>query len=195
MERWTEEEALKLASAQVSLIVYACTSGSLFNGLGHDIALSQRIGLLTGASALTTATAVLEALRTLGVSSVSVGTPYLPEVDEAEKRFLEQNGLEVVTIKGMGLKHNRKIGRIKPSDVFRLAMSFRSDPSQGIFLSCTNMPTLSVIERLERETGKPVVSSNRATLWAALKRLELPMEDIAGLKIPGLLESSTELAL
>ena len=194
MESRTEDAARSLASAGVDLTTYACTSGSLFKGLGHDAEVSRRISRATGTESLATATAVVETLRSLGISKASVGTPYVPEVDWREKRFLEENGIEVVNMKGLGLTNNREIGRLGPAEVFQFGCSFQSDQSQGIFLSCTNMPTLSVIEAVEGETGKLVVSSNSATLRAALNRLRLSREEVADLKIPGLSEK-TELAL
>ena len=43
--------------------------------------------------------------------------------------------------------------------------------AEAIFISCTNLRAASVIERLEKETGKPVVTSNQATFWACLRKL------------------------
>jgi maleate isomerase len=40
-----------------------------------------------------------------------------------------------------------------------------------VFVSCTNYRTFEVIERLEADLGKPVVTSNQATLWDALRTL------------------------
>ena len=36
-----------------------------------------------------------------------------------------------------------------------------------MFLSCTNWAAMGVAEKLEMEIGKPVVTSNQATIWAA----------------------------
>jgi maleate isomerase len=45
--------------------------------------------------------------------------------------------------------------------------------NEAIFISCTNFRTIEIIQELEEATGKPVISSNQATLWYALRKLGL----------------------
>jgi maleate isomerase len=48
-----------------------------------------------------------------------------------------------------------------------------------VLLSGTGLPTVAVLETLERDLGKPVISSNQASLWQAL-RMARVREAIAG---------------
>lgn len=170
MERGVEEEALKLADAHVDVIGYGCTSGSLVKGLGHDREIVARIEKTTGIPAVATAGAVVEALNALGVRRVAVATPYIDEINTLEKEFLEANGFEVVDIEGLKIVDNTRIGVVAGSEVIRLVRALRHDRASGVFVSCTNLPTTPVIERLETELRKPVVSSNTATLWSMLRK-------------------------
>jgi maleate isomerase len=170
MEREIEREALKLADADVDVIGFGCTSGSLAKGLGHDEEIVKRITRVTKKPAVATAGAVVEALRSLGFSKISVATPYTEEINVLERRFLKQNGFSIEKMAGLNLIDNLKIARLRPETVFNLAKKVNSVSAESVFLSCTNMPTIDVIAKLEKTFAKPVVSSNIATLWAMLKR-------------------------
>lgn len=171
MERHTIRAAMELSDADVDLILYGCTSGSLIGGPGFDRMISSKISEVTKRPAVTTATAVIEALETIGARRVVVATPYIDEVNEEERRFLESHGIKVMRIKGLGIKNNLDIGRIPPEEVYRFARSIYSEGADALFISCTNLRTIEIIELLERDLGIPVVTSNQASLWSALRRL------------------------
>lgn len=44
------------------------------------------------------------------------------------------------------------------------------DPeSEALFISCTNLHTIEIIEKLENDLHKPVITSNQATTWNILR--------------------------
>ncbi|MGQ9477372.1 MAG: maleate cis-trans isomerase family protein [Candidatus Bipolaricaulia bacterium] len=176
MAERAEEAAQLLADAQVDLIVYGCTTGSLIGGKGYDLELERRIRETTGIPALTTARAVLEVLRARGLKRIAVATPYIDEVNEKEREFLIANGFKVVAIRGLGLLRNLEIGMQDPYVAFKLGKELMADhpEAEGLFISCTNFRTLEITRPLSDELGKPVVSSNQATLWLALQELGIP---------------------
>jgi len=171
MEEEIEGEVSKLADAKVSVIGFGCTTGSLARGLGHDREIVSRIERATKIPAVATAGAVVDALRALKLSRISVGTPYSEQVNALEKRFLEQNGFKVVKMKGLGIIDNTEIGRQNQRAVYNLVKEVEAAEAEAIFISCTNLPTIGVLEKLEKELEKPVVSSNTATMWAMLRKI------------------------
>ena len=182
-----ERAAELLETADVDIVAYACTSGSIVE---DEEPILERIRQTTKAPAVATAPAVVDALRVLKVSSVAVATPYVEFVNEAERKYLEVRGFTVTAIKGLQLgktaEDRRAIGKQPAEVAFRLAREVDSPEAQGLFISCTNFATLPIIHLLEREAGKPVVSSVQATAWSLLRALNIPD------KIPGygmLLES------
>jgi len=175
MEKEIKEEALKLADADVDIIGFGCTSGSLARGLGHDKKIVKDIRKAAKKPAVATAGAIVEALKSLRLSRISVATPYTEEINKLEHKFLEQSGFFIAKIAGLGLTDNIKIAELKPEVVFSLAKKVDSVKAEGIFISCTNMPTIEVVAKLEKMLKKPVVSSNTATLWAMLKKIGHPL--------------------
>jgi maleate isomerase len=176
MEEGIEAEALKLADADVDIIGFGCTTGSLLKGLGYDKMIEEKIWKSTGKPAVATAGAVIDALKFLDVKKVAVATPYIDELNKLEEKFLQDNGFEVVDIKGLGIVRNLEIGRLSYETLIRLVTSLRHEEADCIFISCTNFPTVDYINDLERLFKKSVFSSNTATLWAMLRKLRVSIK-------------------
>lgn len=169
--RQIERAALELASAEVDVILQAGTAIAFFRGFGHDQELSRRIRTATGITATTSLTSVVEALRALHVSRLAVATSYIRDIDCRLLDVLQQSGFAVEEIRGMGLKKSIDMGKISPGDTYRLAKqtALAAPGAQAIFISCGNLRTFETIQPLEIDTGLPVVTSNQAGLWHALR--------------------------
>jgi maleate isomerase len=166
-----EQAARKLAWAEVGVIVFACTSGSLVHGLGWDRELIGRIERAAEVPATTTTTAVLAALAALKSRNIGIATPYLPELNEIEKRFFKGSGFGVPSIIGKGCLTDREIGRLGPVDAEKLIAVADCPGADTLFISCTNFHVLEVVAKLEVRYRKPIVTSNQAGAWAALRRI------------------------
>lgn len=166
-----ERAALELASAEVDVILQAGTAIAFFRGFGHDQELSRRITAATGINATTSLTAVIEALRALGIKRPAIATSYLADIDARLAAVLQQSGFEVAAIRGMGLKRSIDMGKVMPDETYRLAYEVACGASDvdGIFISCGNLRSFEAIARLETDTGLPVVTSNQAGLWQTLR--------------------------
>jgi maleate isomerase len=164
----TEGGAGLLADAGVDIIVYGCTTGSLVGGVEWEEGLVGRIEEETGIPAVSTSSAVVEALRTLGAKRIGVATPYSEELNGLEKSFLEDLGFQVTGIRGLGLLDNLDIGRVGRGTLEDITREV-ADDADAVFISCTNLPVVGLIEEFEKEFNRPVVTSNQASMWAALR--------------------------
>lgn len=163
--------AARLAERGARQILFACTSGSLIHGPGWDRALVERIERASGVPASTTTTAVLAALRALGASAISIGTPYIAEVDEREGAFFEQMGFTVAAIEGLGCATDPEIAELTPDTIVALARRVDRPEADAVFLSCTTLNVAGEIARIEESLGKPVVTSNQASAWLLVNSL------------------------
>jgi maleate cis-trans isomerase len=157
-----------LAQAKVDIICYGCTGGGILKGPGHDQEICAQIAATAGVPGTTTSASMMEALRVFGATRVSVATPYFPWLNERLQVFLEKSGFEVLVIKGVGTQAH---STVTPEQVAALAAEVDRPDSQAIVIACTNFRTLEIIEPLEEELGKPVVTSNAASLWKMLRML------------------------
>jgi maleate isomerase len=114
---------------------------------------------------------VVDALRTLQIGRPAIATPYLADLDHRLVDVLEKSGFKVPAIRGMGLKKSIDMGRVLPEETYRLAREVARSAHQadGILISCGNLRTFEAIESLEIDMGLPVVTSNQAGLWQAMR--------------------------
>jgi len=166
-----ETESKLLASADVDVIVLGATAPSFLKGLGYDREMSKRIEDATGKPATTTSTALLEALKTLAISRLALGSAYSPTVNDICANFLEANGYRVVVREGLNVIDNLEIGRLGIETAYELGKKVDRPEAQGIVLACTNWKSMDIIERLERDVAKPVLSTTQVSIWGALKKI------------------------
>lgn len=184
MARGTEAAALDLASAEVDLILYGCTSGSFMTDRQQLVA---RLRELTGTPVTTTAAAVLAALRALNAGKVALATPYRRFITDGEVAWLEAEGFTVTSAldldMGETVPERHGINRIPPEVCYRLGREADRPEADVLFLSCTAMASLPVVEALERDCGKPVLTSNLASAWHALGLLGLLLPETAACRL------------
>jgi len=177
MEKETERAAEELSTLPPHIISYACTTGSLFKGPKHHVEIIQRIDKVANVPATATSGSVIYALEKSKIKRLVLITPYIEEVNKKEIEFLSKNGFEVVKAVGMGIVENTKIGQIDPKEVYNFSINIlrkmKKEDYDGVFISCTNLRTFEIIDQLEKEIGKSVISSNSATLWEIFYKLKL----------------------
>ena len=169
-----DRAAEELATAEVDIIAYGCTSGSIICPLPQVL---KQMSDKTGTPAIAAAGSVVAALRAFGIKRLALGTPYVDFVNQAEKKFLEDYGFEVTSMYGMELgkdqPERRSINRVPPEALFQLARRIDRPEAQAIFISCTALSSLDVVAEIEREFNKPVIVSNLACFWSCLRMLGL----------------------
>jgi maleate cis-trans isomerase len=167
------DEPLRLiAGVRPDVILYGCTSATLTHGPAFDRDLAARAEAMTGAKTVTAAGALVAALTALGVRRVAFASPYVDEINDQAIAFLAASGFETVSRAGVGVAlGNYGQGEMTPDEVFALACTADGAGAEALVLSCTDMRAVETIERLEQALGKPVVSSNQALAFAALRHL------------------------
>lgn len=155
-----------LAHAKVDVICYGCTAGGFLKGPDYDRDMNAQIKAATGIAGATSASAVTDALQALGARQISVATAYEPWLNEKVRQYLEVAGFKVLAIEGLGTQAH---AAVTPDRVAALATKVNRPEAQAIFISCSNLRTFEIIEPVERNLGKPVVTSNQASLWRMLR--------------------------
>lgn len=163
-----QREAELLASAGVDVIVFGCSTCSLIGGVDFEEFLIDQIRFNTGTRVFTANRAVVEALRSLGGGAIGVVTPYVERLNRLERKYLEAHGLRVSSMEGLGLRDVLEIGRTEEDAVLQLVERV-AEGADIVYIGCTNLPVIRIIEEVEAEWGIPVVTSNQASLWMALQ--------------------------
>ena len=167
------EAAQALSDTKPSLIVFHCTANSMENGLAHEAAIVEAIQSASGCRTITTAQAITAALNQLAIKKLVLISPYVKQTNEHEIKYLSECGFNVVHECGLGLDSDGYIA-VTPQEWIKVVTENARPDADGYLLSCTNTRTIEVIEELEQQLGKAVITSNQATLWACLKQLGVP---------------------
>jgi maleate isomerase len=116
-------------------------------------------------------TGEVEALRSLSIKKVVVATPHEDSLNQRMKAFLEASGFQVLKIEGYGVRKNADLTDMDIHAAYRIAKRLYEQAPQadGIFVPCPRWPTITDVDLLEREIGKPVITSCQAYIWHALK--------------------------
>jgi len=175
MGNFTQRAALELSTIKASAILYACTSGSLIEGVDWEKDLAIKISKISGVPTITTAGSIRDALTFMKISKINMFTPYIKEVNKKEKEFLEKSGFEVLGVEGLGIVNSVDIAEVEPKLTIEktLQLHQKNKEAQAMFLSCTNLRTFDIIDDLEKKIGVPVITSNQASLWNLLKLVKL----------------------
>ena len=162
-----DESASLLAMVKPNVIVLAHTATSYTLGRSAEAALLQRLQAQYAIPFATAFGSVAAALRELGVERVALGTPYSEEITLEGKAHLEEHGFDVVS--HGRLENVTNIYEQTAERAYRLGREVDTPEAQAVFLSGTGMPTIQILEALEQDLGKPVLSANSAMMWHALR--------------------------
>jgi maleate cis-trans isomerase len=156
---------MAMISPQAIVLAHTATSYTL--GQQAEAALVAQLEAASGTRFITAFGGVVEALRCLGVRRIGYATPYDATLTERGRGHLELHGFDVV---GMArLEGVRNIYEETPARAYAVGRQADRPDAEAIFLSGTGMPTLAIIQALEDDLGKPVISAASAMMWAALR--------------------------
>ena len=171
-----------IAAVRPHVVLYGCTSATLTHGSAFDSDLAEMIKSGSGALSFTAAGSLATALETLGVTRIGFASPYLGEINDQAMAFLADNGVETVKCHDIGRPlGNYGQGELTPDEVYDLALSADHADAEAVVLSCTDMRSVEVVDRLEKTLGKPVVTSNQAMMFNLMRALGLSRHD----RLPG----------
>jgi len=176
MEATTERAVRMLDVAEVGVMVYACMGTALVKGVAWSDTLRREMEQITRAPVTTAAQLTMAGLRRMKVRRVAIATPYPPMLQPLVAPYFEAHGFEVVSETHLGVSNVRQVGTFGPEAAYRLARSLDLSRADGVCILATDFRTLEAVEWLERDLGKPVVTTNQAILWGALRTAGL--EDV-----------------
>ncbi|RJE81883.1 maleate cis-trans isomerase family protein [Paracoccus onubensis] len=166
---------LLVPGVELQGIGFACTSAAAV--LGPKV--QEEIG---GRAPVTTpAGAALRGFEALGVRRVALMTPYMQEASDLVGDHFAAHGVDVVSRRAMGHADDRDMALLPGDEVIRFALESDHPDAEALFMSCTALPAVAVIEEIEAKLGKPVISSNQALFWAMLDIAQVPATGVGQL--------------
>ncbi len=159
---------LLLPNQPFGVVAYGCTSASMVIGEERVSALVRKAH--PEAKVTTPVTAARAAFKTLGVKRIALLTPYIQEINDLMRGYFEGRGYPVPVMGSFNIMDDGKVACLTAESVKAAALELGSHPDvDGVFVSCTSVRLVDVVEDLEQELGKPVTSSNHAMAWHTLR--------------------------
>ncbi len=161
-----------LLPRKVDIVLYGCTTAGFLAGPAGDRDICEALAAKVDTPAVTTAGAMVEALRHAGISRPAIVTPYLEASNEGLRRFLSATNIQVAVLKSFMFKTVEEYDRVTEAEVRDLALAAAGGAdSDGLFIACTQLPTLGILDELRSRLKKPVWGAIEATAWAGKRAL------------------------
>ncbi len=163
----TDATSLIVPGGRLDAVAYACTSGTAF--MGYDKVRSLIQAARPGIPCSTPITSSMEALDRIGAQRIAVLTPYIDEVNVGIADYIQANGKTITGFTSFKLAENEDMARISLDSIFRAALEADREDAEALFISCTAIRAVDVIERIEQKIDKPVVTAVQAMFWQSLR--------------------------
>jgi maleate cis-trans isomerase len=145
------------------IVAYGCTAAGFILGPAGDREMAKNIEAITGKTVVTTARSMVQALKDIGAQSISLLTPYQDLVNDQLKQFLLSEGIEVKYFDSFYAPDVITLGKITADEVSVKAKTLFAKDVDALFIACSQLPTLEIVDSLTQEFGKPVLSSIQVT--------------------------------
>ena len=164
-----------LPNEKLDCIAYGCTSGTIAAGYNS---IYEKINSVKPNTKVTTPiTSILNALKILKVNKLSIFTPYTKEINQSLIKFFDKKEIEIVELSYFDIASDIDIGKVDPNHLFDVISKKNLTKSDALFVSCTALPVLSIINELEKKLDKIILSSNQALIWDTLRQIGFKEKD------------------
>ena len=158
-----------LPDQKLDCVAYGCTSGTIAAGYSS---IYKKVNLAKPNTKVTTPiTSAIKALKKLNINKISVFTPYTDEINQSVAEYFKKENVEVISLSFFDIASDLDIGKVDPDYLFEVLSKIDLTESDALFVSCTALPVLSLIDKLEKKLGKIVLSSNQVLIWDTLKEI------------------------
>jgi maleate isomerase len=169
-----EEATRALVDARCDVVVFHCTANSMEGGKAGEAQILATLARAGASRGTTTITAIQRALGAFAARRIVLITPYDARTTEHEAAFLRTCSHDVLEAKGLALAGSDAFCAA-PSSFWRDRATEAARPDADAYLiSCANISVFGVIAELESRLERPIVTSNQAVLWDALRLIGWP---------------------
>jgi len=158
-----------LPDQKLNCVAYGCTSGTV--AVGYD-SIKKKINLAKPEAKVTTPiTSAVKALKVLGINKISIFTPYTKTINESVVDYFKKENIIINSLTYLDIASDLDIGKVDENYLFEVLSKIDLEDSDALFVSCTALPVLSIIDRLEKKLNKVILSSNQTLIWDSLNQI------------------------
>ena len=158
-----------LPNEKIDCVVYGCTSGTI--AAGYEV-IKKKVNLAKPEAKVTTpSTAAINALRKMNIKNISIFTPYSKALNDDVVKYFENQNFKITSNAYFDITNDLDIGKVDEDYLYKTLLEMDLGNADCLFISCTALPALSIIEKLEKKLNKVVLSSNQVLIWDTLQSI------------------------
>ena len=158
-----------LPNEKIDCVVYGCTSGTI--AAGYEV-IKKKVNLAKPEAKVTTpSTAAINALRKMNIKNISIFTPYSKTLNDDVVKYFENQNFKITSNAYFDITNDLDIGKVDEDYLYKTLLEMDLGNADCLFISCTALPALSIIEKLEKKLNKVVLSSNQVLIWDTLQSI------------------------
>jgi len=158
-----------LPDQKIDCIAYGCTSGTV--AAGYDV-IKEKVNLAKPEAKVTTPiTSAIKALKVLGINKISIFTPYTKTINDSVANYFKKRNITINSLSYFDIDSDLDIGKVDEKYLFEVLSKIDLEDSDALFVSCTALPVLSIIDKLEKKLNKVILSSNQTLIWDSLNEI------------------------
>ena len=156
-----------LPGEKISTVAYACTSGTI--AIGED-KVKEKIQLAKpGCHVTTPITSAIKAFNKMNIKKIAVFTPYPESVNKTISEYLIKKNINIISFRTFNLDLDVDFARVDPKYLSEILIQLDINNADALFVSCTALPALEILEEVEKKINKPVFSSNQTLIWDTVR--------------------------
>tara|TARA_Y100001970_G_scaffold207586_1_gene252954 strand:- start:1951 stop:2697 length:747 start_codon:yes stop_codon:yes gene_type:complete len=159
-----------LPDQDIDCVVYGCTSGTIaagFNSIEQKVKSAKPMADVT-----TPSTAAIKALKKLDIKKIYIFTPYSKKLNDEVIEYFKSEGFEITSNSYFDIEADYDIGKVDQDYLFKVLSNVDLNGADALFVSCTALPVLQIIDKLEKKLNTTVLSSNQALIWDTLVKIK-----------------------
>ena len=156
-----------LPNEKINTIAYGCTSGTI--AIGKE-KIKEKIQIAKPGCYITTPiTSAIKAINKMKIKKIAIFTPYPDSVNKSVFEYFSKEKIEVLSFSSFNLDSDLEIGKVDPNYLLEVLTKMETDNAEGLFVSCTALPILKVLDQVENKIKKTVLSSNQTLIWDSIR--------------------------
>ena len=158
-----------LPDEKLNTIAYGCTSGTI--AIGEDSVKEKILSVKPGSYVTTPVTSAIKAFKLMNIKKIALFTPYPDEINKTIQEYFTKKNIEVLSFASLNLNLDSEFANVDPNYILEISSKLETKNADALFISCTALPVLNILDKLEKKIKKPVLSSNQTLIWDTIRSI------------------------
>ncbi len=158
-----------LPNEKINTVAYGCTSGTI--AIGENNVKEKILSAKPGCYVTTPVTSAMKAFQQMNIKKIALFTPYPDAVNKTILNYFTKKNIEVSSFASLNLNLDSEFANVDPDYILQISSKLETKNADALFISCTALPVLNILDKLEKKIQKPALSSNQTLIWDTIRSI------------------------